>query len=146
MLFLYEGAFTIGFQATVWVYPSEILPLSIRQRGSAISTACNWIVNFAVVRFTPPAIDQIGWRTYIIFAVFNLCFLPVIYLCYPETKGLMLEDVDRLFLHHPTGMRGMGNVDLAAPARAAAGVEGVGESSSGRASAEEAAAVTRGKM
>jgi hypothetical protein len=61
-----------------------------------------------VVRFTPPAIASIGWKTYIIFAVFNLCFLPAIYLFYPETKGLLLEDVDRLFLFHPSGMKGMG--------------------------------------
>lgn len=44
MLFVYQGAFTIGFQATVWVYPSEILPLRLRQRGSSVSTACNWIL------------------------------------------------------------------------------------------------------
>ena len=25
------------------------------------------------------------------------CFVPVIYIFYPETKGLELEDVDRLF-------------------------------------------------
>lgn len=43
MLFIFQGAFTIGFQATVWVYPSEILPLKMRQMGSSISTACNWI-------------------------------------------------------------------------------------------------------
>lgn len=43
MLFIFQGAFTIGFQATVWVYPSEILPLKLRQRGSSISTASNWI-------------------------------------------------------------------------------------------------------
>lgn len=48
MLFIFQGAFTIGFQATVWVYPSEILPLRLRQRGSSISTACNWIMNFLV--------------------------------------------------------------------------------------------------
>lgn len=46
MLFIFQGAFTIGFQATVWVYPSEILPLRLRQRGSAISTAANWIFNY----------------------------------------------------------------------------------------------------
>ncbi|EKG10593.1 Sugar/inositol transporter [Macrophomina phaseolina MS6] len=97
ILFLYQGAFTIGFQATVWVYPSEILPLRLRQRGSSISTAANWIINFAVVQFTPPAIANIGWRTYIIFAVLNTAFLPVIYIFYPETKGMQLEDVDRLF-------------------------------------------------
>ncbi|GME25807.1 putative sugar transporter stl1 protein [Neofusicoccum parvum] len=97
MLFIYQGAFTVGFQATVWVYPSEILPLRLRQRGSSISTAANWIINFAVVQFTPPAIANIGWRTYIIFAVLNTAFLPVIYIFYPETKGMQLEDVDRLF-------------------------------------------------
>ena len=97
MLFVFQGAFTIGFQATVWVYPSELLPLRLRQRGSAISTASNWIMNFLVVLITPPAIANIGWRTYVIFAVLNAAWLPVIFLFFPETKGLELEDVDRLF-------------------------------------------------
>lgn len=97
MLFVFEGAFTIGFQATVWVYPTEVLPMRLRQRGSSISTSCNWIFNFIIVMITPPAIDNIGYKTYIIFAVLNASFLPVIYLFFPETKGLELEDVDRLF-------------------------------------------------
>ena len=74
MLFIFEGAFTIGFQATVWVYPSEILPLRLRQKGSSISTASNWICNYIIVQITPPAIQNIGWRTYIIFAVLNVGF------------------------------------------------------------------------
>lgn len=97
MLFIFEGAFTIGFQATVWVYPSEILPLRLRQRGSSVSTACNWIMNYMIVQITPPAINNIGYKTYIIFAVLNACWVPVIYFFFPETKGLELEDVDRLF-------------------------------------------------
>lgn len=97
MLFVFQGAFTVGFQATVWVYPSEILPLRLRQRGSSISTAANWICNYIIVQITPPAIANIGWRTYIIFAVLNATWVPIIYLFFPETKGLELEDVDRLF-------------------------------------------------
>ncbi|KAK7438970.1 hypothetical protein Landi51_11391 [Colletotrichum acutatum] len=97
MLFVFQGAFTIGFQATVWVYPSEILPLRIRQLGSSISSATNWIFNYMVVQITPISISSIGWRTYIIFAVLNAAWVPVIYLFFPETKGLELEDVDRLF-------------------------------------------------
>lgn len=46
MLFIFEGAFSIGFQATVWVYSFEILLLHLRQRGSAISTAAKWICNY----------------------------------------------------------------------------------------------------
>ena len=72
MLFLFEGFFTIGFQATVWVYPSEILPLRLRQKGSAISTSSNWICNFIIVEIAPIALTNIGWRTYIIFAVLNV--------------------------------------------------------------------------
>ncbi|KPM46120.1 hypothetical protein AK830_g403 [Neonectria ditissima] len=97
MLFVFQGAFTIGFQATVWVYPSEILPLRLRQRGSSISTAANWIFNYMIVQITPIAIDNIGWKTYIIFAVLNATWVPIIFLFFPETKGLELEDVDRLF-------------------------------------------------
>ncbi|KAH9427269.1 hypothetical protein MCOR02_012175 [Pyricularia oryzae] len=97
MLFVFQGAFTVGFQATVWVYPSEILPLRMRQQGSAISTAMNWIFNYMIVQVTPIAIDSIGWKTYIIFAVLNATWVPIIYLFFPETKGLELEDVDRLF-------------------------------------------------
>jgi MFS family permease len=101
MLFLFEGFFTIGFQATVWVYPSEILPLRLRQRGSSVSTGCNWIFNYMIVQITPIAISNIGYKTYIIFAVLNAAWLPVIYLFYPETKGLELEDVDALFSKNP---------------------------------------------
>ena len=97
MLFIFQGAFTIGFQATVWVYPSELLPLRLRQRGSAISTASNWIMNFLIVLITPIAIRNIGYRTYIIFAVLNAAWVPVIFFFFPETKGLELEEVDRLF-------------------------------------------------
>ncbi|POS78182.1 hypothetical protein DHEL01_v203424 [Diaporthe helianthi] len=97
MLFVFQGAFTIGFQATVWVYPSEILPLRLRQRGSSISTASNWIFNYMIVQITPIAITNIGWRTYIIFATLNASFVPVIYFFFPETKGLELEDMDRIF-------------------------------------------------
>lgn len=93
---------------------SEILPLRLRQRGSSISTAANWLCNYVscihhldhfarltfyqiIVQITPPAINNIGWRTYIIFAVLNALWVPIIFLFFPETKGLELEDVDRLF-------------------------------------------------
>jgi hypothetical protein len=60
------------------VYPSEILPLKARQKGSSISTAANWICNFIIVYITPPAIRNIGWKTYIIFAVLNATWVPII--------------------------------------------------------------------
>lgn len=40
---------------------------------------------------------NIGWRTFIIFAVLNAAFIPMVYCFYPETKGLELEDIPLLF-------------------------------------------------
>jgi hypothetical protein len=69
--------------------------------------------------YSRPAIQNIGWKTYIIFAILNACWVPVIYVFYPETKGLELEDVDRIFAtkhigfgrpdRHMSGMHSMRN-------------------------------------
>jgi hypothetical protein len=77
--------------------PAEYAPLAIRTRAAALATASNWIFTFLVVEITPVSIRNIGWHTYVYFAVFNFCFLPLIYFYYPETRNLSLEDIDKLF-------------------------------------------------
>lgn len=52
---------------------------------------------FAVVQITPISINNIGWKTFIIFAILNAVWIPIIYCFYPETKGLELEDIDHIF-------------------------------------------------
>ncbi|EME44677.1 hypothetical protein DOTSEDRAFT_24674 [Dothistroma septosporum NZE10] len=97
MLFLFNFFFAVGLLAIPWLLPAEYAPLAIRTRAAALSSASNWIFTFLVVEITPVSISSIGWKTYVYFAVFNACFLPLIYLFYPETKNLSLEQIDRLF-------------------------------------------------
>lgn len=42
-------------------------------------------------------IANIGWGTYLFFAVMNACFLPFIWFFYPETANRSLEEIDILF-------------------------------------------------
>jgi hypothetical protein len=42
-------------------------------------------------------IQNIQWRFYIIFAVLNTSFIPIIWLFYMETAGLSLDEIDRVF-------------------------------------------------
>ena len=53
-----------------WLYPPEILPLSIRSKGASLSTAANWTFNFIVGEMTPILQDWIKWRLYLVHAFF----------------------------------------------------------------------------
>ncbi|KAF2176833.1 general substrate transporter [Zopfia rhizophila CBS 207.26] len=97
MLFIFNFFFAVGLLAIPWLLPAEYAPLAIRTRAAALATASNWIFTFLVVEITPVSIHSIAWRTYIYFGVFNAAFLPLIYFCYPETRGLSLEHIDKLF-------------------------------------------------
>ena len=85
--------------ATVWVYPPEVLPLKIRAKGAALAAAADFLGNFVVVEITPPALKNIGYKTYIIFAVLNIANAMIVWAFYPETAGTTLESVDFLFTH-----------------------------------------------
>jgi hypothetical protein len=63
-----------------------------------LATATLWLFSFVMVEIVPSSIANIGWQTYIIFAVFNFSFIPIIYLFFPETKRLSLELVDLAFM------------------------------------------------
>lgn len=41
----------------------------------------------------------------------NACWVPIIYFFFPETKGLELEDVDRLFARDNETRDGLGRRD-----------------------------------
>ncbi|KAK5018332.1 hypothetical protein LTR39_001044 [Cryomyces antarcticus] len=52
---------------------------------------------FFVVTITPVMLSGIGWATYLVFAIINACFFPIIYIFYPETKQRSLEEIDLIF-------------------------------------------------
>jgi hypothetical protein len=50
-----------------------------------------------VVEITPLGAQNLGWRFFLIFMVFNAAFVPIIYFLYPETAGKSLEELDGIF-------------------------------------------------
>ncbi|KAF2234290.1 general substrate transporter [Viridothelium virens] len=98
MVFAFEACFTWGWMGCVWVYPPEILPLKIRAKGAALAAAADFLGNFLVVEITPPALQNIGYKTYVIFAVLNLANAVIVWLFYPETGALPLEKIDEFFV------------------------------------------------
>jgi len=50
-----------------------------------------------VVMVTPVAFANIGYQTYIIFAVINFAIVPSVYFFFPETAYRSLEEMDEIF-------------------------------------------------
>ncbi|KAL1901464.1 Ribulose bisphosphate carboxylase large chain [Sporothrix stenoceras] len=94
---IYNAAFGYSWGPIPWLYPPEILPLSIRSKGASLSTATNWAFNWLVGEMTPILQEWIAWRLYLVHAFFCALSFVVVYFFYPETCGVRLEEMDSLF-------------------------------------------------
>lgn len=83
------------------LYPAEVNSLKFRTKGAALATACDWLFNYAVVQTTPLGIHHLNWGLYLIYALFNATFVPLVHYLVVETQGQSLEDTDRWFEDHP---------------------------------------------
>lgn len=97
-IFIFFFASTWGPGA--WVLIGEIFPLPIRSRGVALSTASNWLWNTIIAVITPYMVgtDEGNLRSSVFFVWGGLCTCAFVYSFFliPETKGLSLEQVDRM--------------------------------------------------
>lgn len=96
-IFIFFFHYDIAYTPLLLAYPTEIFPYSMRSKGVTIvlvmvnasliiSAFCNSI-----------ALDNIGWRYYIVFCVILLFVVLNTYFFYPETKGYSLEEIAVLF-------------------------------------------------
>ncbi|KAF8243905.1 general substrate transporter [Wilcoxina mikolae CBS 423.85] len=96
-LFLFNTFFGLAWVGGPFLYSAEIAPLRSRAAINGIASASNWIFCFLVVMTIPTSFENIGYKTYIVYAVLNACFVPIIYFFLVETKGRSLEELDVIF-------------------------------------------------
>ncbi|KAH6986719.1 general substrate transporter [Ilyonectria destructans] len=97
MAFAFILVYGVSYSPLGWALPPEVFSTSSRAKGVALATCVNWICNFTVGVATPPMLEQIGFGTYVFFAVF--CGLAGVWavLLVPETMGRTLEQMDEVF-------------------------------------------------
>lgn len=95
--YIFTLFYSLTWAPTAWVYCPEVFPLYLRSKGMAVSAATNWSMNFALAFYVPPAFNNIGWKTFIIFGVFNSYAAIHIFFTFPETAKKTLEEIDELF-------------------------------------------------
>ncbi|EFX03061.1 major facilitator superfamily transporter monosaccharide [Grosmannia clavigera kw1407] len=100
-LFIFFFASTWG--PLGWVVTGEIFPLKHRARALSITTATNWLLNWAIAYSTPYLVNYgsgyANLQSKIFFIWFACCFLCIsfVYFFIYETKGLSLEQIDQLY-------------------------------------------------
>ncbi|KAH7240430.1 general substrate transporter [Fusarium solani] len=100
---IYISIFAATWGPLVWVVTGEIFPLKTRAKSLSITTATNWLLNWALAYSTPNMVNygdgNANLQSKIFFVWFGCCFLCIAFVWFfiYETKGLSLEQVDQLY-------------------------------------------------
>ncbi|KAJ5325688.1 uncharacterized protein N7506_008790 [Penicillium brevicompactum] len=97
MIYLYVIGYSASWGPTPWVYLGEIFPTRLRAYGVGFGAATQWLFNFVITEITPRAINEIGWRTFLMFGIFCFAMGVFVLVFFKETKGRTLEEMDLIF-------------------------------------------------
>ncbi|KAK2616260.1 Plasma membrane low glucose sensor [Conoideocrella luteorostrata] len=100
---IYIFFFASTWGPLAWVVTGEIFPLKFRARSLSMTTATNWLFNWAIAYSTPYLVNYgdgfANLQSKIFFVWFACCFICIafVYFFIYETKGLSLEEIDLLY-------------------------------------------------
>ncbi|KAH7376731.1 general substrate transporter [Plectosphaerella cucumerina] len=95
--YLWTAVYTPTWNGTPWVLNSEFFDPNFRSLASGATTASNWLFNFLVSRFTEQMFAAMGYGVYFFFGALSFLAFFFAFFLVPETKGIPLEKMDRLF-------------------------------------------------
>ncbi|EAW12037.1 sugar transporter (hexose transporter [Aspergillus clavatus NRRL 1] len=96
-IFIFGAVFSFFITPLQALYPVEVLSYEMRAKGMAFSSlavnAAGLLNQFA----WPVSLKEIGWKTYIVFVVWDAIQFVIMYFFLPETKSRTLEELDQIF-------------------------------------------------
>ncbi|KAL7160198.1 hypothetical protein ABFS83_01G077400 [Erythranthe nasuta] len=101
----YVAAFAWSWGPLGWLVPSEILPLEVRSAGQSVNVSVNMIFTFFIAQLFLPMLCHMKFGLFIFFAVFVFVMTFFIYFYLPETKGIPIEEMSRIWKAHPVWKR-----------------------------------------
>jgi hypothetical protein len=97
MIFLYNATYAWGITPLTVLYPPEVLSFDIRALGMGIYTLVTKASGLFVTMVIPFGFEAIGWKVYLVNASVDILFVIFVVFVWVETRGLTLEEVDKVF-------------------------------------------------
>ncbi|KAL8838586.1 MAG: hypothetical protein Q9176_004983 [Flavoplaca citrina] len=100
---IYIFFFASSWGPVAWVVTGELFPLKVRAKCLSITTASNWLLNWAIAYATPymvnsgPGNANLQSKVFFVWGTFCLICCFFVWALIYETKGLSLEQVDELY-------------------------------------------------
>lgn len=100
MIYLLTACYQLGLDGVQFAYLGELFPYQIRAKGMVLGIATICGMNIMWLQTAPVAFEQIGYKFYICFFVPGLIAATIIWFYFPDTLGIPLEEIARLFGDH----------------------------------------------
>jgi hypothetical protein len=100
---IYIFFFACSWGPVAWVVTGELFPLKVRAKALSMTTATNWLLNWAIAYSTPYLVSSgpgnANLQVKVFFIWGTCCFVCIafVYFFIYETKSLTLEQVDEMY-------------------------------------------------
>ncbi|XP_020217694.1 sugar carrier protein C [Cajanus cajan] len=98
---IYVAAFAWSWGPLGWLVPSEIFPLEIRSAAQSITVAVNMLFTFLIAQVFLQMLCHMKFGLFIFFAFFVLFMSFFVFFLLPETKGIPIEEMPKVWKAHP---------------------------------------------
>ena len=98
---LYVAGFAWSWGPLGWLVPSEIFPLEVRSAAQSLNAIVNMLFTFGVAQVFKFMLCHMKFGLFIFFAFFVALSTLFIYKFLPETKGVPIEDMRKVWQQHP---------------------------------------------
>ncbi|CAG9967348.1 unnamed protein product [Clonostachys byssicola] len=96
-LYLFPAVYAMGIDVAGYTFFSELFPNHIRAKGVCVVIAVIALTDLVYLEVSATAFADIGWKYYLVFIIVTILGTIVMYFSLPETKGIPLEDMAKIF-------------------------------------------------
>ncbi|KAK9133875.1 hypothetical protein Scep_013403 [Stephania cephalantha] len=100
LICVYVAGFAWSWGPLGWLVPSEIFPLEIRSTGQGINATINMLMTFVIGQVFLSLLCATKFGLFFIFAFFVLSMTLFVAFFLPETKGIPIEDMSKVWSQH----------------------------------------------